>query len=173
MKEKTLVFVLGKQAYPDRSLSEEYVSSINMGVGILAADQGAVMLISGGHTRANMPSEAELALHYVPKEFHGRVFLEKESRSTMENMVFSKKLMGTREFERVILVTSMAHTPRSRMLMKKFWSEAYTVCEWSLARRSSWKGWALEIFVLIPLLGILDPRERWVVKWMKKLVRNG
>lgn len=52
----------------------------------------------------------------VPKD---RLFIERQSRNTYENVIFSKQMMAPKPGERWLLVTSAYHMPRSVGLFRK------------------------------------------------------
>ena len=62
----------------------------------------------------------------IPKE---RLILERDSRNTWENAIFTKKLVAPKPGERWLLVTSAFHMPRSMGIFRKagFDVEAYPV----------------------------------------------
>ena len=69
----------------------------------------------------------------VPKE---RLILERESRNTYENAIFTKRLVAPKPGERWLLVTSAFHMPRSMGIFRKagFDVEAYPV-DWRMGGR--------------------------------------
>ena len=69
----------------------------------------------------------------VPKE---RLILERNSRNTYENAIFTKQLVTPRPGERWLLVTSAFHMPRSMGIFRKagFNVEAYPV-DWLMGGR--------------------------------------
>jgi uncharacterized SAM-binding protein YcdF (DUF218 family) len=66
-----------------------------------------------------------------------RLIMERDSRNTLENAVFSKALVVPKEGERWLLVTSASHMPRSVGLFRKagFAVEPYPV-DWRVGGRS-------------------------------------
>lgn len=77
----------------------------------------ARLVFSGGSARVLRPDlrEADQAariLAHLGVDLH-RVTLERESRTTYENVVFSKRLVNPKPGETWILVTSAAHMPRA------------------------------------------------------------
>ena len=75
------------------------------------------ILITGGQLpwMPSASSEAEVAMEMlvewgVPRE---AILVEKESRNTRENAVFTQKLLEEHELGRFLLVTSVSHMPRS------------------------------------------------------------
>lgn len=69
----------------------------------------------------------------IPKE---RLILERDSRNTWENAVFTKRLVAPKPGERWLLVTSAFHMPRSIGIFRKagFDVEAYPV-DWRMGGR--------------------------------------
>ncbi|WP_246515483.1 MULTISPECIES: YdcF family protein [Bradyrhizobium] len=69
----------------------------------------------------------------IPKQ---RLILERDSRNTWENAIFTKKLVSPKPGERWLLVTSAFHMPRSMGIFRKagFDVEAYPV-DWRMGGR--------------------------------------
>jgi uncharacterized SAM-binding protein YcdF (DUF218 family) len=69
----------------------------------------------------------------IPKE---RLILERDSRNTWENAIFTKQLVAPKPGERWLLVTSAFHMPRSMGIFRKagFDVEAYPV-DWRMGGR--------------------------------------
>ncbi|MGY8709556.1 YdcF family protein [Bradyrhizobium sp. 18BD] len=69
----------------------------------------------------------------IPKE---RIILERDSRNTWENAIFTKQLVAPKPGERWLLVTSAFHMPRSMGIFRKagFDVEAYPV-DWRMGGR--------------------------------------
>jgi uncharacterized SAM-binding protein YcdF (DUF218 family) len=69
----------------------------------------------------------------IPKE---RLILERDSRNTWENAIFTKQLVNPKPGERWLLVTSAFHMPRSMGIFRKagFDVEAYPV-DWRMGGR--------------------------------------
>jgi uncharacterized SAM-binding protein YcdF (DUF218 family) len=93
----------------------------------------ARIVYSGGS--ANLIRDGAMEADYVTRLFESfgiapsRVILERRSRNTAENAVFSKELIGPKPGERWLLVTSGFHMPRSIGTFRKagFAVEAYPV----------------------------------------------
>ncbi|PWG74936.1 hypothetical protein DF186_15320, partial [Enterococcus hirae] len=61
------------------------------------------------------PSEAMLGAEVLQRDFGVATrWLEERSRTTWENALFSAEMLRAAGVERVVLVTSAAHMPRSR-----------------------------------------------------------
>jgi uncharacterized SAM-binding protein YcdF (DUF218 family) len=92
---------------------------------------GSANLIATEAKEADVGAEILVSLG-VPKE---RLILERQSRNTYENAVFSKAMIAPKPGERWLLVTSAYHMPRSVGLFRKagFPVEPYPV-DWRVGR---------------------------------------
>lgn len=81
----------------------------------LAKASGLPILASGGLHYGEPPSEALLAAEALQSDFSTQTrWLEERSRTTWENALFSAEMLKAAGIERVVLVTSASHMPRSR-----------------------------------------------------------
>ena len=85
-------------------------------------DGGAAFVLASGGTGLHPPSEARaiadlLIAAGVPDRV---VLLEDRSRSTLENIAFSRPILARHGINRVILVTDRTHAPRARMTARAF-----------------------------------------------------
>ncbi len=81
----------------------------------LAKASGLPILTSGGLHYGQPPSEAMLGAEVLQRDFGVATrWLEERSRTTWENALFSAEMLRAAGVERVVLVTSAAHMPRSR-----------------------------------------------------------
>lgn len=81
----------------------------------LAKASGLPILASGGLHYGEPPSEALLAAEALQRDFATPTrWLEERSRTTWENALYSAEMLKAAGVERVVLVTSASHMPRSR-----------------------------------------------------------
>lgn len=81
----------------------------------LASASGLPILASGGLHYGQPPSEAALAAEALQRDFATPIrWQEERSRTTWENAVYSAAMLKAEGIERIVLVTSAAHMPRSR-----------------------------------------------------------
>lgn len=81
----------------------------------LAEASGLPILASGGLHYGEPPSEALLAAEALQRDFSTETrWLEERSRTTWENAVYSAQMLKDAGIERIVLVTSASHMPRSR-----------------------------------------------------------
>jgi uncharacterized SAM-binding protein YcdF (DUF218 family) len=81
----------------------------------VAKASGLPILASGGLHYGQPPSEAAIGAQVLQEDFGVATrWLEERSRTTWENAVYSARMLKAEGIERVVLVTSAAHMPRSR-----------------------------------------------------------
>ena len=93
---------------------------------------GSANLVENGAREADY-SAPILENEGIPRE---RLILERDSRNTYENAIFTKRLVTPKPGERWLLVTSAYHVPRSMGIFRKagFDVEAYPV-DWRMGGR--------------------------------------
>eukprot|EP01125_Pyxidicula_operculata_P015190 TRINITY_DN5137_c0_g1_i1.p1 TRINITY_DN5137_c0_g1~~TRINITY_DN5137_c0_g1_i1.p1 ORF type:complete len:210 (-),score=29.19 TRINITY_DN5137_c0_g1_i1:36-665(-) len=126
---KSVVIVLGKRLQPDGSPLPMLTERVKKGVekfNEVKSTEDVWILMSGGTVetgnqsmRGNMPSEAkvmgDIAIGLgIPVD---RLILESQSRTTVENMIYTKKLIDGK-FDKCYLVTSEFHIDRSMVCFK-------------------------------------------------------
>lgn len=99
------------------------------GVRRLEAGAAPVLLLSGGKgggTGGRRPAEAEVMrdLALAAGAPQGRLVLETESRSTLENARCSARIMRARGWTKALVVTDAVHLPRALMAFRAFDIEA-------------------------------------------------
>jgi uncharacterized SAM-binding protein YcdF (DUF218 family) len=102
---------------------------------------GSANLVSTNAKEADQAAELLMSLG-VPKE---RLILERQSRNTYENAVFSRAMVTPKPGERWLLVTSAYHMPRSVGLFRKagFPVEPYPV-DWRVTSVSDFETFSVQ-----------------------------
>lgn len=121
------ILVLGHRLKPDCTPTNDLVSRIDRTVALWKKTGAKVVMPCGGITRDRERSEAEVMREMliergVPDDV---IRLENKSRTTTENIVNAKALMGTGA--RMALVTSDYHVERSLSLCRRLGLDAYGV----------------------------------------------
>lgn len=115
--------VLGKRPLPNGDSPKELVLQIEKAVEILRNNHEALLVITGGVTQPGFPSEAETAAALVPLDLYPRLRLEKESETTRQNVLYTRRLLQNTKVDAIVLVSSHGHERRARYLFKKLWPE--------------------------------------------------
>ena len=119
-RDTTAILVLGAAVWrdgPSPTLRRRAATAAR----VWHEDRAGLVVASGGTGRFP-PSEARaiadlLIAAGVPA---ARIVLEERSRTTLENLAFSRPLLAEREIGRVILVTDLTHAFRARMTARAF-----------------------------------------------------
>lgn len=79
------------------------------------------IIVSGGKGPGENISEAEAMKRYLLNKGVKEEFIIKEdkSKTTMENLINSKQIMGNREFSKAIIVSNKYHLKRASLMAKK------------------------------------------------------
>ena len=93
---------------------------INRGIELLHYNPDAVLIMSGGQGPGEDIAEGEAMARYAKQKGVNleKIIIEGKSRSTEENLLFSKKFMD-RDRPRVIVVTTAYHVFRALLLAKQ------------------------------------------------------
>ena len=122
-KEPQTIIILGAGLFGDK-VPPLLAQRLDKGLAIYEKfNRRPVIIVSGGQGDDEWISEAEAMAGYlidkgVPAD---SIFLENKSRTTLENLIFSKQLMLAQglEQDRVVLVTNSFHALRAGIYMKQ------------------------------------------------------
>lgn len=110
----TAIVVLGYGLLPDGSMRPELIDRLRAGRVSALLSPAAPVIVTGGNPQAGVPEAAAMADWLVA---HGiaahRVHVETESNSTVQNAIFSARLMKDLDAHAAILVTSADHIARA------------------------------------------------------------
>lgn len=140
--------------------------------------QGAAphILVSGGVVGVDGPAlqpgaEAMAALLEIMGVPDSAIWLEGRSRNTYENAVETKKLLEPSGINRIILVTSALHMPRSRAIFAKQGFDVTPAPTDYNVTQAEWDYYwtpdpSIQIFNLFPTAETLD----WTMRAMKEYI---
>ena len=114
------IVVLGGGRYPDApeyqgdTVSEPSLERIRYGAWLQRKTKLPILVTGGIVSGGNRPAEAELMKQVLAQDFLALVpWEEKESRTTYENAIYSKKMLEKEGITHIILVTHAMHMPRA------------------------------------------------------------
>ncbi|HYP82182.1 MAG TPA: YdcF family protein [Variovorax sp.] len=111
--------VLGNRAYIDGQPNPCLTSRVDRALVLAHAGLAGGLLMSGGMDDEDGRIEAEvMAAHARAAGFGGTVLLERNSRSTRENLLLSLPVLRTNGARSVIIVTDARHLWRVRLLAR-------------------------------------------------------
>lgn len=120
-KRSEAILVLGAKSYKGDSYNPCLVARVSHAVDLYKQGFAKKIIMSGGTDQEDQKNEAltmkEIAqgLHIPEKD----IILEKNSHSTYENILFSKKIMQNNVIQSVIIVTEPFHSPRAVLIAQK------------------------------------------------------
>ncbi len=98
-----------------------YFTQLRLRYGAWLQKQTALPVIVTGGIERNDVTEAELMAQILRNEYalQGKIFVEKQSKNTYENALYSSKIMASEAFRNYYLVTSAFHMPRALSSFKQ------------------------------------------------------
>lgn len=116
----------------DNEPSPMLLKRCDRGYRYLKENENAVLILSGGREDEINRSEAQVMFDYLTREKGveaDRLIIENQSRTTVENMVFSKRIMDEKGFgNRAVIITTDFHMFRSEIYAKREGIEPYKLC---------------------------------------------
>lgn len=106
---KPCIVVLGYRLNPDGSMDDELVARLDKAIEVAGSRDGYI-LCSGGNT-TNTRAEADAMKEYLTgKGIDGsRILTEDRSRTTIENVICSRKILEEYGIKDIVIVTSSYH----------------------------------------------------------------
>jgi hypothetical protein len=169
-----IIIVFGEKPLRSGQMHPELKLRLNKALDIIKQTGGDLLIITGGQTRSNTQTEAEMGLAYVNNKTTTPILLEKNARSTSENIRYTKQLLSDNHLsatENFSVVTGQKRIWREKYLFRKLWAEAFprTTFYGATDLHSFWYyGVELPYF----LFAIMDPQERYLARLTKKVFRN-
>ncbi|MCR6628833.1 MAG: YdcF family protein [Magnetospirillum sp.] len=116
-----VAIILGARIDPDGTPSPAMVRRVSHGVALLHGGRAGALLMTGGATTSAVPEARvmrEIALDLgAPAE---RVHLEEEAANTIQNALFSARILHRQGWRRALVVTDSFHRPRTRYIFRRF-----------------------------------------------------
>jgi len=118
---KTAIIVLGTGPLDESTPSLDMVRRVETGIALWRSIPDALLFFTGGKTAGPISEAKMMALiafsRGVPRS---DVFLEEESRSTVENAQFTVKIIDNLPVKKFLLVSRPTHLKRAERIFKQF-----------------------------------------------------
>lgn len=127
-----VALVLGKKPRPIDWIHPELKARAEMAAQLLFRKEVDLVIISGGPTVQDKPSEASTAFMSTPALWGEHVLLEVSSKTTEENIKNTRKMFEdiyVLEIKSMFIITSPGHIKRTRWLIEKYWPEILPAVE--------------------------------------------
>ena len=121
LQDKLGIIVLGTRPFDETTPSLDMVRRVEKGISLLRDNPQAILIFSGGRTGGEI-SEAKMM--EVIAEVRGaqpsQIVLEENSKSTVENAIFSVPVVHKLQLKRFFLVTRPTHKARAAAAFRKY-----------------------------------------------------
>ena len=123
VKDESVILVFGGGTR-ENAPSPELKERLDLAVSLLHTDSSSLCIVSGGSGEAGRIPEALVMYRYLTESGipPARVFIEAAAADTRQNIVFSMKLMDSKEIENrnLVCVSSDYHIPRIQILCREY-----------------------------------------------------
>lgn len=114
-----VIVVLGGGSYNTGVLTDDSLKRLLTGF-VLQKKLNTPIILSGGSAITNLPESEVMKTVLIELGVDkSKIFTDTNSRDTIGNAIFTKKICQARGFKKVILVTSAYHMPRSVLTFKQ------------------------------------------------------
>ncbi|MBE3638284.1 YdcF family protein [Mangrovicoccus algicola] len=152
---RTAIVILGAAVWPGGRASPALARRIARGADLARQYPQAAVIGSGGLGR-DAPAEA----HVIRRDLvaagidPARILCEDRSTSTLENALFTARLMRAHGLDRVLVVTDSYHCPRAVLSFRRFGMAARARPVWRFGRADRWLRAALREAVALPVYAV-------------------
>lgn len=166
-----IILVFGEKPLPSGQMHPELGLRLEKAMEIINKDGADLLVISGGQTRHNAPSEAEMGQAYLGNKISIPILLEKNARSTSENIRFTRKLLADRRIDRLTVITGHKRLWRVKYLCRGLWADLYSRTTF-IGATDLHSFWYYGAELVYFFFAIVDPAEKYAARLTKKIFRN-
>jgi hypothetical protein len=167
-----IIIVHGEKPLSSGEIHPEFIRRLNQALEISKNAEIDLIIISGGQTRKNAKPEAEMGFDYLSPKTKTPILLEIKSKTTFENIIFTKNLLENREIDLAYIVSSKKRMFRIKYLYKLSWPQIFLKVRFIEVEDEY-----PSLFYLVELFyfffAILDREEKFFAKFSKIIFRNG
>lgn len=117
--EGDVIVVLGGGSYNTGVLTDDSLKRLLTGF-VLQKKLNTPIILSGGSAITNLPESEVMKTVLIELGVDkSKIYTDTNSRDTLGNAIFTKKICQAKGFKKVILVTSAYHMPRSVLTFKQ------------------------------------------------------
>ena len=177
-----VIEVLGNRLEENGALPEQFKERIVVAVGQIREGWRNVIVLSGGQTRKEYLSEAEMALPYLYECLEeyclagaAQVLLEDKSRTTPENIVFLQTTLTAKGIvpDELVVIGRESQIPKTVVMVGEVWTLGTPIKIFIASNDPSSLCMRWIDGVLFTALSYLDPYgNSWVYRVLKKMTRN-
>jgi uncharacterized SAM-binding protein YcdF (DUF218 family) len=168
---KRFIIVHGEKPYKNRKPHREFIKRLEKAIELADKEIADGIIVSGGATRRDCPTEASFGAKYLRERIHVPIFTEEHSHTTIENIKFTKGMLAHCSPENLIIVSSKKRLFRLRYLYGRLWPKMHGKIEFVGAPDSyGFLFYFLELAYFV--YSIFDINEYLLPRLTKKIFRN-
>lgn len=168
--QERIIIVHGEKPLSSGQMHPEFIRRLDKCIEI--AQPYDCIIITGGQTRKNAQPEAQQGQQYLLCKLKNKIILEKEARTTSENIRFVKKMILETRNKTFVAISSLKRIPRLKYLYKRLFPETRGSITF-LGVMDDYSIWYSLVECCYFLFAVVDPQEKTIVRLFKKIFRNG
>ena len=125
-----VILIFGHLVDKNGNLSKEQILRIKKGTELFKKKEAKYLMVSGGFGKHF--NQTNKSLGWYMKKFSikqginpKKIFIESKSFETIDNIIFSKRIIDRKKWKSIILVSSRYHIPRIKMICKYVFHKGY------------------------------------------------
>lgn len=122
MTYKNILIVLGCGPLPDGRPSPGMKNRVAKAVELYRKNRYSKVIMTGGPTTFPVPESEMMRLLALKNIPDSKIITEKNSKSTIQNAVFTWELIKDNKPKNITVVTSAFHIPRTRYIFRKLYA---------------------------------------------------
>ncbi|MBI2065283.1 MAG: YdcF family protein [Candidatus Yanofskybacteria bacterium] len=168
---RRFIIIHGEKPYKDCKPHREFLERLEMAIKLASEEVFDAIIVSGGCTRKNCPSEASFGGAFIQSRIDTPILLEEHSHTTVENILFTKELVRNYPLEKLLIVSSEKRLLRLKYLYRRLWPEAYNKI-YFVGCRDSYGVYIYILEIIYLIYSIFDVKEHFLPRLAKKFFRN-
>jgi hypothetical protein len=166
-----IIIVHGEKPLRSGGMHPAFRERLDEAVRLIHGNNFDMIVITGGRTRKNAPSESEMGRIYLQNKVSIPIIGENQARTTSENVRLSQVLLEDKNLNQVTVITSQKRIRRAQYLYARLWPEISDRIEF-VAARDFYPCYYLLLEFLYRICAYLDPYEKTFARLLKKVFRN-
>lgn len=136
------VLVLGNRAYWKQKINPCLTGRVDHALELVKHQLAQEIVMSGGLDKEDHAIESAVMEYWARKQgFAGSVYQESKSQSTLENLIYSQKLLASIPSKSVIIVSEPYHLWRTKWLVSQIGFDQQFIVQYSAAESQCWQQW--------------------------------
>ncbi len=142
LKSADVILVLGNRAYWNQQVNPCLSGRVDQAIDLSKQGLAPTLIMSGGLDKEDQVIEAQVMHDWAKSNgFNGPIIQESLSQSTLENLIYSEKILQSQSVKSVIIVTEPYHLWRTQWLVEALDFHRRFKVQYSPAQSECWQKW--------------------------------